>query len=111
MHTLYSPMELREIVRVSRVLSGVSWKDPNPSGTATASQGLMKELFGTLMRALPIGNTARVAAEFSGLPNRLRNAAGYVGANNAVSQTLRTTTNPNVVGYGTAATNALYRDR
>lgn len=108
LNVLYSQQEMREMLRVSRVLNGVSWKDPNPSGTATAAQGLLKEFFGTIMKALPIGNTAKIAMEFSGMPNRLRNAAGYVGANNAVSQGLRTTTDPALSGVGGAGANALY---
>lgn len=108
MNVLYTPKEMQEMLRISRVLSGVTWKDPNPSGTATAAQGLVKEFFGSIVRALPIGSTAKIAAEFSGLPNRVRNAAGYVGANNAVSQGLRTTTDPALSGVGGAGANALY---
>lgn len=105
---LYKPSEMREMMRVARVLKGLSWKDPNPSGTATAAQGIAKEFFGSIMRALPVGNGVKIAAEFSGMPNRLRNASGYVGANNAVSQRAATMTNPDVVGPLVAGTNALY---
>lgn len=111
MSTLYSPQEMREMMRISRVLKGAAWKDPNPSGTATANQGIFKEFFGTLMRALPIGNTARIAAEFSGLPNRARNAMGTVGAGNATSQALPTLTNPPVAGYTGTMGNQLYNQQ
>ena len=71
-------------------------------------QNIVKEFFGSIMRALPIGNTAKIAAEFSGLPNRLRNASGFVGANNAVSQGLRTNSNPPMSGVVGAGVNAIY---
>jgi len=111
MYTLYSPGEMSEMMRISRVLKSVSWKDPNPSGTATASQGLLKEFFGTLMRALPIGNTAKMALEFSGIASRARNAAGTVGVNNALAQGLPTVTNPAVSGYAGGMANALYNNQ
>ena len=108
---LYTQKERMEMMRISRVLNGVAWKDPNPSGTATAAQGLIKEMFGSLMRALPLPNAAKIGLEFSGVPNRLRNAAGRVGASNAVGQALPTMTDPVVSGYAGAGANSFYNNR
>jgi len=111
MRVLYTNEDRKEMMRIARVLGGVSWKDPNPSGTATAAQGLMREFFTTMFKALPIGNTAKMALEFSGIPARARNAAGFVGAQNATSQTLPALTNEPMAGYASGAANALYNNR
>jgi hypothetical protein len=110
---MYKPAEMREMMRIARVLRSTDWKsyDPNKSGTATASQGLVKEFFGTVMRAFPFPTWAKVGMEFSGMPNRVRNAAGYVGAKNATSQSIPALTDPTLAGIAGATTNELYKNR
>ena len=102
MNTLYTPPEKMQMMKVLQVLKSVAWKDPNPSGTATALGGMAREFFGTLMKALP--TPLKVGLEFSKLPQ----AVGTVGAKNAVSQGMRTTTNPQLGGFAAAGANALY---
>lgn len=101
-NTLYTSTEKMQMMKVLQVLKSVSWKDPNPSGTATALGGMAREFFGTLMKALP--TPLKVGLEFSKLPQ----AVGTVGAKNAVSQSVRTTTNPQLGGFAAAGANALY---
>lgn len=77
---LYSPTDRASISRFVRQLEGIVWKDPNPSGTATALVSLLKGVFGRLMARLP--EAAQAAVEFSGVPR----AYGTALARRAVSQ-------------------------
>lgn len=80
MDTLYTRSDREIMLRAIRMLEGVTYKDPNPSGTATGVAVLAKQMFGKLMQALgPIGQTA---IEYSGLPK----AYGTAVARRAVSQ-------------------------
>ena len=64
-NTIYSPADRAVIGRFLRQLDRVNWKDPNPSGTATAVAGLGKQLFSKLFEAF--GPLGRAAFERSGL--------------------------------------------
>ena len=77
---MYSPSEIRMIARVQKMLEGITYKDPNPSGTATGIAVLTKQLFGKIMSAF--GPVGQMAVEYSGLPR----AYGAALARRATSQ-------------------------
>lgn len=79
---LMEPMERSEISKFKRALEGVVWKDPNPSGTATAVAIFSKQFLDKLMQSMPL---VRTAYQMSGIPK----AMGTVAANKAVSQKVR----------------------
>ena len=64
-NTIYSPADKAVISRFLNQLDRVSWKDPNPSGTATSAAGLAKQLFAKFFDAF--GPLGRAAFERSGL--------------------------------------------
>lgn len=104
MNTLYTHSEQREIMRVFRVLRGVSSKDPNPSGTASSLGSMARDFLGTLMRALP--TPLKVAVEYSKLPQ----AMGNVSARGAVAQGMPTA-HPNWSGQFVGGVDQAYRNK
>lgn len=64
-NTIYSPADRAVINRFLTQLDRVNWKDPNPSGTATAVAGLGRQLFSKLFEAF--GPLGRAAFERSGM--------------------------------------------
>jgi hypothetical protein len=93
---LYTPAEQTAMKRIVKVLEDVHWKDPNPSGTATAVGLMGKEFLGTLMNAIP--KPVKMAIEMTKIPNLMKRGVGAVDAREAVNQGTRATTNPNLGG-------------
>jgi hypothetical protein len=93
---LYTPAEQTAMKRIVKVLEDVHWKDPNPSGTATAVGLMGKEFLGTLMNAIP--KPVKMAIEMTKIPNLLKRGVGAVDAREAVNQGTRATTDPNLGG-------------
>lgn len=92
--------ERRYLAQLERSLERITYKDPNPSGTATAAANLMKQFLGTIWDAIGIkSQIGRTALEASGLGR----AYGSAAASRAVDQTLRSRPAPTVGQYGAAA--------
>ncbi|MBS0237221.1 MAG: hypothetical protein JSR89_02215 [Proteobacteria bacterium] len=64
-NTIFSPADRAVIRRFLNELDRISWKDPNPSGTATSLAGLGNQLFAKFFDAF--GPLGRAAFERSGL--------------------------------------------
>lgn len=79
MTTLYNAAELSQMRRFLQQLEKVTYKDPNPSGTATGVAVFAKQLFTKILDAVPYG---RAAWEYSMLPT----AYGKAVAKKAVAQ-------------------------
>ena len=81
MGELYHPSDMDLMRRYAAQLEQITWKDPNPSGTATGLASLTKQMFGTVLNALgPVGKSA---FNWSGVPE----AYGKMVAQKAVQQT------------------------
>jgi hypothetical protein len=76
---LYSPAEIAQIKRFIGQLDKITYKDPNPSGSASGIGAMMKQFVGKILDATPF---ARAAFEYTGIPER--HAAGV--AKKAVAQ-------------------------
>ncbi len=79
-NTIFDPGDRAVIMRFIAQLNRITWKDPNPSGTATGVAGLTKQLFGKFFDAF--GPLGRAAFERSGL----QQAWGTAIARQAVQQ-------------------------
>ena len=77
---LYSPGEIAQIKRFLSQLEKITYKDPNPSGTASGVGVMARQFASSLIDSLPF---ARTAIEYLGLPER--HAAAV--AKKAVAQT------------------------
>jgi hypothetical protein len=78
LNALYDPKEVAEIRRFAEALKQITWKDPNPSGTATGVAVLAKHVISKFFDSFgPVGS---VVAHYSGIPA----AYGYTVAQKAV---------------------------
>jgi hypothetical protein len=93
--TLYGPGEQKEIARFARALAEITYKDPNPSGSAVGIASLARQFFETLFKS----RLARTLVEYSGLPG----AYGKAAAKTAIDSTLATTKSPPLGIAGTIA--------
>jgi hypothetical protein len=93
-NSLYEPADRATLRRFLAQLDKVTWKDPNPSGTATGVANLTKQLFGTLLDSF--GGLGRAIWDFSGV----QHAWGSNLARRAVAQ------NPPKIPFRPIATNA-----
>ena len=66
--------------RYAKQLEQITWKDPNPSGTATGLASLAKQFFGKVIDVL--GPVGKFAYEYSRVPDAL----GKIVAQRAVRQ-------------------------
>jgi hypothetical protein len=66
MHVLYENAEIGQMVRFQRALQQISYRDPNPSGSAVGLATLAKQFLGKVLDAVPFG---RAAFERSGIPD------------------------------------------
>lgn len=105
---LYTPVERETIMRFAKQLEGITWKDPNPSGTATGLMALTRGVFGRLMGKLP--DSIRAAVELSGVPR----AYGTTIARKAAAQApVRSSTaqGPNLAPLTAVVGQGVGRDR
>lgn len=111
MEALYEPSDLALMGRYIKTLEGITYKDPNPSGTATGVAVLSKQLFGKLFNAF--GPVGRTVLEYSGIPKAYKAANGAAVARKAVSQIpVRGGVNgPNLGPLGGAAGSAYERQQ
>lgn len=63
---LYRPQDEAIIRRYANQLEQITWKDPNPSGTATGLASLAKQMFGKVIDVL--GPVGKFAYHYSGVP-------------------------------------------
>lgn len=99
-NTLLTPQERQFVANLEKALERIVWRDPNPSGTATAAANLMKQFLGTIWDAIGIkSQVVRTAIEASGLGR----AYGAASASRAVDQSLRGLPAPTLGQYGAAA--------
>lgn len=103
MHVLYENAEIGQMVRFQRALQQISYRDPNPSGSAVGFAALTKQFLGKVLDAVPFG---RAAFERSGIPD----AYGAAVAKRAVAAGLPRTRHPMVTPYIQPAANAMAND-
>jgi hypothetical protein len=93
MKVLYRPQEIEQMRRFVSQLEKVTYKDPNPSGTATGVAVFAKQFLGKLLDAF--GPLGRTAFEYSGIPT----AYGSAIASKAVAQNAARLPKPPTFGY------------
>lgn len=104
---LFTPQERLQMARLERVLETISYKDPNPSGTATGLGVLGRDLVETISNALQgfiptsIGKAAAGAVIAP-----LKRQSDKAGARAAIDQTVRERL-PSLGPYGAAAGSVL----
>lgn len=109
MGTLYGKDELGAMIRFSQGLRSAAWKDPNPSGTATALGVLTKDFATTLIKALGWQGNGLAGLLGSTALMPVRNLIGAQGARSATAQRSARVIDPPVGPYAAAGTQALLR--
>lgn len=65
-HVLYKNDEIAQMIRFQQALRQISYRDPNPSGSAVGFASLTKQFLGKILDSVPFG---KAAFERSGIPD------------------------------------------
>lgn len=108
---LYSPQELQQMRKFMKSLEDITYKPPNPSGSAYGVIQGVKDMFSMLLNAIPGAEKVKVplhiAWKMTGVPSAKEVMAARA-ADRAVRPGLPTAQSPSFGGYSGAFGNALY---
>jgi hypothetical protein len=108
---LYTPQEMQQMRKFMNSLEQITYKPPNPSGSAYGVIQGVKDLLGTLMNAIPGAEKVKIplhiAWKMTGVPSA-RDVMAARAAQRAIRPGMPSAEVPSVGGYSAAAGNALY---
>lgn len=107
---LYTPQEMREMSRILNQMEAITWKDPNPSGTATGVAMHAREFLQTLFDWAGGSRVIRTALGVADRTLGISNKFGGAQAAKAVSQRVPSQA-PTRAGFGAASGATIERER